>query len=211
MPTKPRPATPPAVAAAPADSAPDARQRLLAAALAVLREEGFHALTQTRVAERGGMRQSHLTYYFPRRADLLMAVAEAVAAQVQTSVSAQAAAPALDVDGLRRVLRAQLADREMPRLMLSLIAAADEDPRLREWLARFHRGIAGTLRGALARAGVEPAEDELGLFHATLLGLRIGGLLTGATTPTLATQLDLALDRLLASGKPARRVPRSRQ
>ena len=43
------------------------------------------------------------------------------------SVSAQAAAPALDVDGLRRVLRAQLGDREMPRLMLSLIAAAALD------------------------------------------------------------------------------------
>lgn len=190
---------------------PDARQRLLVAALAVLRDEGFHALTQTRVAECAGMRQSHLTYYFPRRADLLMAVAEAVAAQVQASVSAQTAAPALDVEGLRRVLRAQLADREMPRLMLSLIAAADEDPRLRDWLTHFHSGIAATLRGALARAGVVPAEAELALFHATLLGLRLGGLLSGAPTPTLAAQLDLALDRLLAGSTPARRASRTRR
>ena len=194
-------------AAADAETATDARQRLLVAALAVLREEGFHALTQTRVAERGDMRQSHLTYYFPRRADLLMAVAETVAAQVQASVSAQAAAPALEIDGLRRVLRAQLADREMPRLMLALIAAADEDPRLRDWLAHFHGGIAATLRGALARAGVVPAEAELALFHATLLGLR----LSGASTPTLAALLDLALDRLLAGSTPARRAARPRR
>lgn len=205
MPTKT-----PARSSAPraADGAADARGRLLQAALAVLREEGFHALTQTRVASRSGLRQSHLTYYFPRRADLLMGVAEAVAAQVQASVSAQADAPPLDVDGLRRALHGQLGDREVPRLMLSLIAAADEDPRLRAWLQQFHAGIAATLRGALARAGIEPSEEEMALFHASLLGLRIGGLLSGATPEALARQLDLALDRLLQRRPSATRRPR---
>jgi AcrR family transcriptional regulator len=198
---------------APTDPAPaqDARQRLLAAALAVLREEGFHALTQTRVAVRCGLRQSHLTYYFPRRADLLMAVAEVVAAQVQASVAAQADAPALDLDGLRRVLRAQLADREVPRLMLSLLAAADEDPRLRDRLRQFHAGIAATLRGALARAGLEPPEDALALFHASLIGLRIGGLLSGAGTALLVRLFDLALDRLLEACAAAAPPPRKRR
>ncbi len=116
--------------------------------MAVLREDGFHALTQTRVAERSGLRQSHLTYYFPRRADLLMAVAETVASQMQARVSVQSNGRPLDIDGLRAVLHAQLADRELPRLMLALVAAADEDARLGAWLVRFHAGIAAMLAAA---------------------------------------------------------------
>ena len=194
-----------------AEQPADARARLLDAALAVLREEGFHALTQTRVAERSGLRQGHLTYYFPRRADLLMAVAETVAAQVQAAVSAQSEQPALDAEGVRRVLQSQLADREVPRMMLSLLAAADEDPRLREWLQRFHAGIADTLRGALARAGLEPPGPELALFHASLLGLRMAGLFGAVPHAALAAQLDLALDRLLAAcPRRAGRTGRSR-
>lgn len=202
MPTK-RAAVPPSPDAGRGQPRPEARARLLDAAQAVLREEGFHALTQTRVAERSGLRQSHLTYYFPRRADLLMAVAEAVAGQVQDSVSIAASAPPLDIGGLRRVLRAQLGDRQMPRLMLSLLAAADEDARLRTWLAEFHAGIAAILRAALLRAGFAVAEDELALFHGSLLGLRLVGQLSGASDAALARQLDAAIDRLLAVARPA--------
>lgn len=181
------------------EPAADVRQRLLSAAVAVLREDGFHALTQTRVAERSGLRQSHLTYYFPRRADLLMAVAETVASQMQAGVSAQSSGRPLDIDGLRAVLHAQLADREVPRLMLALVAAADEDARLGAWLARFHAGIAAMLAAALARAGVEAPVEALALFQATLVGLRVGGLMTGARPTELSSRLDRALDHLLAA------------
>jgi len=49
----------------------DVRERLLEAALKLLAESGAHELTQPRVAKAEGVRQSHLTYYFPTRADLL--------------------------------------------------------------------------------------------------------------------------------------------
>ncbi|HBK54793.1 MAG TPA: hypothetical protein DDZ76_00685 [Xanthomonadales bacterium] len=202
MTTKRRSVTPdPRPAAAgrqPRDPADDVRQRLLSAAVAVLREDGFHALTQTRVAERSRLRQSHLTYYFPRRADLLMAVAETVASQMQARVSVQSNGRPLDIDGLRAVLHAQLADRELPRLMLALVAAADEDARLGAWLVRFHAGIAAMLAAALARAGVEAPADALAVFQATLVGLRVGGLMTGARPAELSSRLDRALDHLLA-------------
>src|SRR5688500_6001424 len=60
--TSPRPAHPPP-------------HEILAAAVKLLREEGGKALTTSRVAKAAGMPQGHLTYYFPRRADLLVAVA----------------------------------------------------------------------------------------------------------------------------------------
>ena len=53
------------------------RQRILDAAIRIARKSGIKALTQPRVAAAAGVRQSHLTYYFPRKADLLAAVLEA--------------------------------------------------------------------------------------------------------------------------------------
>ena len=54
----------------------DVKTRILQAALGVLAEHGAAELTQPKVARAAGVRQSHLTYYFPTRADLLLAVAE---------------------------------------------------------------------------------------------------------------------------------------
>src|SRR5881227_2373362 len=53
----------------------EVRERILEAALSLLAESGAHELTQPRVSKAAGVRQSHLTYYFPTRADLLVAVA----------------------------------------------------------------------------------------------------------------------------------------
>ena len=51
----------------------DVRTRILDAALGLLAEGG--ELTQPRVSKAAGVRQSHLTYYFPTITDLLQAVA----------------------------------------------------------------------------------------------------------------------------------------
>src|SRR6266511_3391280 len=59
----------------PPDEAGGIRERLLNAAVAILREGGIQGLSQIQVARRARVRQSHLTYYFPRRHDLVEAVA----------------------------------------------------------------------------------------------------------------------------------------
>ena len=53
----------------------DVRARILEAALRLLAERGAHELTQPRVAKAAGVRQSHLTYYFPTRGELLQELA----------------------------------------------------------------------------------------------------------------------------------------
>ena len=53
----------------------DVRDRILDAALELLAQGGAQELTQPRVARAAGVRQSHLTYYFPTRAHLFQAVA----------------------------------------------------------------------------------------------------------------------------------------
>lgn len=53
------------------------RQVILEAALEIAGSNGIKELTQTNVAAAAGVRQSHLTYYFPLKVDLLTAVLEA--------------------------------------------------------------------------------------------------------------------------------------
>ena len=57
----------------------DVRSRLLCAADRILSRDGIQALTQTRIVEAAGVRQSHLTYYFSTCSLLLRAVFEAAA------------------------------------------------------------------------------------------------------------------------------------
>ena len=61
----------------------DRRHDIVEAGLAVLREHGYTGFTQPRIAARVGLRQSHLTYYYPTRLDLL----EAVGRTAITSIS----------------------------------------------------------------------------------------------------------------------------
>ena len=62
----------------PQDALP-VRERLLAAAMELVRAQGLQGFSQARVAAVAGLRQSHLTYYFPSRKDLLKALVETIA------------------------------------------------------------------------------------------------------------------------------------
>src|SRR5690606_36748978 len=103
----------------------DVRARILEAALRLLAESGAHELTQPRVARAAGVRQSHLTYYFPTRGVLLQEVA-------RHSIEKLAGELARGARGsLVEGLAAGSADRRRSRVMLGLVAAADRDPAIR--------------------------------------------------------------------------------
>jgi AcrR family transcriptional regulator len=54
----------------------DVRAKVLQAAVQLVHERGLQAVTQARVAEVAGLRQSHVTYYFPSRLDLVKAIVQ---------------------------------------------------------------------------------------------------------------------------------------
>src|ERR1051325_11984690 len=100
----------------------DVRERILQAALALLAESGAHELTQPRVAKAAGVLQSHLTYYFPTRADLLQEVArysiEKLAGELE-----HARPGALPLE-----IAAGAAGKRRSRRMVRLLAAAGRAP-----------------------------------------------------------------------------------
>jgi AcrR family transcriptional regulator len=154
----------------------DRRQEIIDAGLAVLRESGYSGFTQPRVAAEAGLRQSHLTYYFPTRVDLLAGVAR-VAIERQLAAmdsmvgasSAQAAAKTIANVAMRH---------ENTRVIMALAQAADEEPALRELLQELADGIilrTGTLLGNL---NIKPMDEHCYLLHALSVGLAVIDLAT---------------------------------
>jgi AcrR family transcriptional regulator len=134
----------------------DVRSRILEAALGLLAEGAD--LTQPRVARAAGVRQSHLTYYFPTVTDLMQAVARH---------SFESLAGELGGKGAGGIAGA-IGDRRRVRLMLSLVRAADRDaslkPRMRAFVAEIRKRIGPLL-------GLEG--DELAFVHTVVVGAAV--------------------------------------
>ncbi|MDX9874609.1 MAG: TetR/AcrR family transcriptional regulator [Spongiibacteraceae bacterium] len=201
------PAQPPSsVASADTVSVPE---RLLSAALELVRTEGMRSLSQARVAAAAGLRQSHLTYYFPTRRALLQALIERIHLEIMETVEPLLAAhstPAgqLDRDALqclRAFLVRRIREPLLARLMLALANMSDEDPVLRDWLAQHDREMLEHLREVFHRMGLQPSESDLGLFHATFIGLVVLSTNTGdpARVEHYGQLAGAAFDRLAAA------------
>jgi AcrR family transcriptional regulator len=177
----------------------DARTRLLSAALQVLHKDGILALTQTQVAAAAGLRQSHLTYYFPTRSELLKAIVEHASSTVLGLVGGRPEFPAKNLADLRGRLIKQGSDIRMPRLMIAMTVASDEDPSLKTWMAAFELHIRKLLGSTLQRLGVKVSARDLALFHATLVGVSVFN--SSAGTESSARQaralIRAAFDRLI--------------
>lgn len=177
----------------------DARTRLLDAALKVLQEQGIPALTQTHVAAAAGLRQSHLTYYFRTRGDLLKAIVEHAARSVCGLVDGRLEAPAACLAELRARLMKDVADTRMPRLMMAMAVASDEDPSLKAWMAQFEQTFLQLLADTLQRLGVRVSAEDLALFHAAMIGISISNasIATQSSAQQARVLVSAALDRLL--------------
>jgi len=129
-----------------------ARQRILDAALKILKKGGVSALTQTRVAAAAGLRQSHLTYYFPRKTDLLAATLEASHAQAQKRKRVSNGAP---VDPVEAAC-ALMFDHNKMRFFLSVVSQASDQSEIRATLAAHAGGVAERLAPLFGRTADDP-------------------------------------------------------
>lgn len=138
----------PPAAAAP----PDLRDKILDASLHVLRTGGIRRFTQTRVAQRAKIRQSHLTYYYPTKAALLEAAAERVLDGVTGHIAEVGrTVPGWGTGHLLGEIARMMCDSAHMRMFLAIIVEADRDPAVRKLLqggsTRVHAAITEALGG----------------------------------------------------------------
>jgi AcrR family transcriptional regulator len=149
----------------------DRRLAIVQAGLAVLREHGFAGFTQPRVAAAAGVRQSHLTYYYPTRVDLLTAVAHAAIERLLAAVDTafdestpKAAATRMASVAVRR---------ENTRVLMALAQVADQEPALCEIFRELADGIIGRAGKLLKNLQVKATDEHCYLVHALTVGMAV--------------------------------------
>jgi AcrR family transcriptional regulator len=146
----------------------DTRTRILDAALGLAAAGGVQELTQPRIARAAGVRQSHLTYYFPTIADLLQAVARHMVDAAVAEVRAKA--PGRRPAALTNVFARVATEPRRARVMLALVVAADRDPALKPRLRRLVRELRAGIAAALASAGIVADPEDVAFLHAAVVG-----------------------------------------
>ena len=156
----------------------DRRKQIIDAGLALLREEGLPGFSQPRIAARTGLRQSHLTYYYPTRADLLAAVAQA-AVEIQASDAQSMALNIETREDAASVIAAGTARHGNTRVLLALCEAAQQEPRVRALFNTLADGSVDLLTTLLAKLAIRPGQVHADIMHALFIGLSVTQLATG--------------------------------
>lgn len=152
-------------------SSANVRDRILEAALQIVEEQGIKALTQPRVAAAAGVRQSHLTYYFPRKADLFVALLQASHDRAKKGRRKAGEESFKDV---MRGLKALMFDRQRMRFFLGIVLEASEEDDLRPVVEEHARALAERVAAQFGRIGEDP---DVIRFIDTLRGMGIRALL----------------------------------
>ena len=177
--------------------------RILAAASQLLATAGISALTQPQVSRAAGVSQSHLTYYFPRRADLMLAIArhalEATVGEMRASVREQRGAR---VGRAAEAMQARISDPRVVRLMIGLIVASEDDRSIKKSLAEFIDSVRAMLGGVLGEMRLAADAETAATIHALAVGLAVLNLArdTDASRIEVGALLKTALPRIAAIG-----------
>jgi AcrR family transcriptional regulator len=145
---------------------------ILIAGSLLLREKGVTALTQPQIAQAANIKQSHLTYYFPTRSNLLLAIAEFTLSSLMDNIAAQLQEKPQGktlADAIARIMT----DGFPPRVFIGLIVAAENDPDIRRLLRKLIRYVRSAIQHLLKQAGLASDNEAALLFHATIIGLAV--------------------------------------
>jgi AcrR family transcriptional regulator len=150
----------------------DRRDELIEAGLEILREEGLAGFSQARIANRVGLRQGHLTYYFPTRANLLAAVARK-AIDNQLASLGRMVASANSTEAAAKAITAATLNHRNTRVLVALNQAADREPEVRALFNELTDGFVTELGNLLETLGLEAGEERIDMVHALFVGLSV--------------------------------------
>lgn len=119
---------------------PKSRQIVLDAAAAIVRERGAANLTFEELAEVSGVTRGGITYHFPTKRDLLVALLNRDVAQWAEREAAQVGAACCAQTALLEEIRIHTnGDNEHRRFVAGMLSAVAHDPDLLEPVRNFHR------------------------------------------------------------------------
>ncbi|WP_153769970.1 TetR family transcriptional regulator [Labrenzia sp. CE80] len=160
------------------------RELILQAALDIMQTYGVKKFTQPQVAKAAGIRQSLLTYYFPKKIDLIKGLLQG---HVENATNKNTDEKQTR-DALRQGLNVLSSNQGRMRFFLSLILEAQLEPELKtlvdEHMTAFDTKIARYY-------GREEGDLDVHLFLSTLRGMGMRNLVSEQET-------DVCIDEISA-------------
>jgi TetR/AcrR family transcriptional regulator, transcriptional repressor of bet genes len=187
-----------AEAAGPGRPPSGARERVLEAGLAVLKEDGYAGLTTAKVAARAGQNKALISYHFGSKQGLVAAVGRDLAA----AITADVVGDLQDTDTVEQVVRGGLdglwkvmdRDERLARLYFDLAAVSVVEPGvrsvMREMKASWRTVLSELLTATSDGPAPRDAEAAAVFVIAGLEGLALERLDRGET-PALAKAREL--------------------
>jgi TetR/AcrR family transcriptional regulator, regulator of biofilm formation and stress response len=179
---------------------PDARERILRAAFALVGTTGIGQLSNREIARRAGVSLGSLTYHFASQQQLLRESLELFLAEEQERLTALTArlgaarlTPSEGAAALQALLQAE-PERRVAKMELYLQASRDEE--LREAALACFAAYQQLAQAALAALDIERAEVLAPLVVALIDGLQLRRLASGQSELPLAEALELLLGGL---------------
>jgi AcrR family transcriptional regulator len=187
-----------------AEAKAETRRRLLEAAEAAFRRDGYHATSLERIAAEAGFTTGAVYSTFDSKADVMLALIAARAArrlEVMREVIAQDSDPEdLLAEFSRRYATQAVAERDWSATVVEFMVVVGRDKGLRARYAEHHdasrEAIAAAIRGALEKTGARLAMSPRQLATA-MMSLNIGLTVESLLAPVEVTQ-DLYVDAQLA-------------
>lgn len=180
----------------------DRRSAILDAALRILEREGPRGFKQTRVAAEAKVEQGHLTYYFPKKVDLVLGVFERFATRSREELTrafagaTKESSPSLLFEFAKTLAK----DHRRTRLLLGLIVETQPEPELAQKLGDLVR----TQRRVFAALLGRPEGDlDAELALAALRGIGVENMLLSGQEKRV-DELVARLAEWLEAGKQTR-------
>lgn len=179
----------------PTAAPPDTRERILRTTVELIASEGVSAVTNRRVAGAAGVSLGSLTYHFPSQVDLLresllLFVGEEVERQEAIAAELRGRDPSVEqvAAEVERVVQ-ESGDRVQQLAEIELHLQAARDPELREASRRCFEAYEGAAAAALEMLGVPDPERHARTVVATMYGMGLRRLGTGADAAGIAEAL----------------------
>lgn len=151
-----------------AGAADDTRERIIDSAVAVLADVGHGQFSVQKVARHAGVYQGNITYYWPRRRDLVLTLAIRVADEHRRTFlarfDASGAASASRAESVVRAMAEDAVSSERVRLLPELWSMANADPGIAREVVRCqdamvddvleHLGVAGRIGAGDVRSAL---------------------------------------------------------
>ena len=139
-----------------------ARERILEAALEVMKAEGYAGTTIAKVAARAGESKALVAYHYGSKQGLVAAVARSVAEEITEAVLSRLG----QGDDVKSVIANAAAgveaildeDERVARVYFDLAAVSVVEPEVRQTIAAINEGWRGVLIGRLTEVGMSAAK-----------------------------------------------------